>query len=260
MAVALLPFWREEADLALVDCRYKLEYETLPAEELPMRALGACLYDFLAFIDSAERPRVRGKDGLMKTGRSFLDVHMELYAERTRRRMARALPPPLPFTSREADKKLDRALHAERILLRQFIDESRKKRSYYVERLVVDFDLPGGYDFETGKYTIRAVIRSDETVRVFHGECELRVPEMTHLFTFAATEEEARLMALKTAPKQIVLKRYFYLEPGAQGVYDTSWLFDETRMVATALIRLGPGFALDLEREIKKWLLTERQG
>lgn len=235
------------------DCKANLEYAHIPAAEQPLSALGDCVYDFLAFIDKAQRITVRGQDGFMKRSVSFFDAHMTRYASALDDRLSTVFPGADEFAQRRKARAREKALQRESALVRDYIERTRDRRRYYVDGVSVVFSLDGPYDFDSETYGIQARVISNESPTVFYRLCELRVGEIPLTFTLPIDPKTAERISRKRGEHRIDIARKFWVVPGLQGVYDPSWLFRGTRYVATARLDVGPKFIEEAALRVKKW-------
>ena len=235
------------------DCKAKLEYARIPAAERPLASLSDCVYDFLAFIDDAERITTRGTDGLLKRSDTFFDAHMRRYAAHLDAELRDRFPGEDEFARRRRAGAREKALHRESALVRDYIERSKDRRRYYVEGVSAVFWLDGEYDFDSETYRIKARVTRDQQPAVFYGLCDLRIPDIPLRFTLAVNPSDAEKISRKRGQQRIDIPRTFWVIPGLQGVYDPSWLFRGTRYVATAPLDVGRAFIEELESRVKKW-------
>ncbi len=246
-------FGLPDPPLVPTDCKAKLEYARIPAAERPLAGLSDCVYDFLAFIDDAERITTRGTDGLLKRSAPFFDAHMRRYAAHLDAELWERFPGEDEFARRRRAGAMEKALHRESALARDYIERSKDRRRYYVEEVSAVFWLDGEYDFNSETYKIKARVTCDQQPAVFYGLCDLRVPDIPLAFTLAIDPTEAEKISRKRGEHRIAIGRKFWVVPGLQGVYDPSWLFRGTRYVATAPLDVGRAFIEEVELRVKKW-------
>jgi hypothetical protein len=238
------------------ECRERLDAERPRRGTAPISRLGDCVYDFLAFIDGAERLKTRTEDGLSKTGETFFEHYLRSFEEWTRERLRDAEPEWTPFARRRVERLLAEAVRTERIRVSRFIGIQLDRQRYYVNSARITFVLDGGYDFDKGVYSIQATLATDETADVFFGRCELKVLALTHRFELAVDEATAERIASKPDDKRIDLDGPIYVYPHVQGVYAPSWLFKDLRYEAYARFWMGDDFRYELERRMARFLLS----
>lgn len=241
------------------DCKAKLEYDRIPAAELPFSSLSDCVYDFLAFIDKAELITVRGQDGFKKRPISFFDAHKARYAAALEKQIAKIWPKDDEFSQSHRANAQKKAMYRETALVRDYIERTRDRRRYYVDGVTVMFQLDGEYNFDSKTWPIKARVICDQQPEVFYGLCDLKISDIPLTFTLTIDPADAEMISRQRGEQRMELDQRFWLAPYLQGVYDPSWLFRETRYVAAARLvpaasaDTGPAFVKEVALKVKKW-------